>query len=99
MARYENILTLFDATEAQLEQVREVLRQRNTDFEGKEHTFYVETTSKVNTRDVKNDLTALGIVFLFFHNNISDGSDIRAGGLDEDYVIMVTISLLVKSRT
>jgi len=86
MAHYGNILTIFEATGENLEQVRNVLTDRHTDFESMDNTFFVETNSKTNTREVMDELSSLGIEFIFFHNSISDGSMIRAGGLNEDFV-------------
>jgi len=83
MAHYGNILTIYDADNQQLEEVRKVLRNNNTDHEQVETSFFVETTSLDNTAKVVKDITALGVSFLFFHNRISDGSLIRTNGIED----------------
>ena len=94
MARYGNILTVYNSSPGSLEKIKTVLDKHNTDFETKENTFFIETTSKVNTADVIKDLSSLGIEFTFFHNHISDGSSIKSAGLDDEFIDHVSRILL-----
>lgn len=89
MAHYGNILIIYDAGNQQLEEVKKILKNNNTDHEQVEASFFVETTSLDNTANVVKDLTALGASFLFFHNRISDGSLIRTSGIEDDTVTRI----------
>lgn len=85
MARYGNILMVYNSTPDSLDQVISILEKYHIDFATKENTFFIETTSKANTADVIEDLSSLPIEFTFFHNHISDGSSLKSKGLDEEF--------------
>lgn len=81
MAKYGNILCTFQLTPQQVASLRAVLNQHQTDFEAIENVYFVETNSKANTGKVINDLKALGIRFIIFHNHDDNGSVVDAAGL------------------
>jgi hypothetical protein len=86
MAKYGNILAIFDSGPQTIGDVTTILKKYNVLFENIDNQFYIETTSKKNTNNIIDDLNGLDILFLFFHNNISDGSLIRSKGIDDDTI-------------
>lgn len=82
MSLYGNILTLYSSSNAQLKEVRTILENNITRFEQIEATFFLETTSKNNTRAVIKDITLLNVDFTFYHIHHPDGDELRAGGID-----------------
>lgn len=83
MAKYGNILTVFNTDNNAYTEIETVLTNNQTDFIKLNDTYFIETNSKKNTSDVLNDLNGVGIAFIFFHNHISDGSQIKSNGIDE----------------
>jgi hypothetical protein len=82
MAKYGNILTVFNIDDNGKNKIENILTTNSTVFVQLNDTFFVETNSKKNTGDVIRDLNTLGIEFIFFHNHISDGSLIKSSGID-----------------
>lgn len=86
MARYGNILALFDANQQIKNDVEDVLSDNQTNYMEFNELYFVETNSKKNTGDVIRGLQDLDIVFIFYHNNISDGSLIKSKGIKDDTI-------------
>lgn len=84
MAKYGNIMIVYNCDDIQLEQIKSACTELGVKSEIKENSFFIETNSKVNTRDLINAITNLNIEFLFFHNNNSDGSVLESNGIDPD---------------
>ena len=79
MAYYGNILTVLSSTDDILEQIKVVLQNNDVKNQLLGQTFFIETSSKENTRAILNGLDAKGIHYLWFHNHISDGSRVYTG--------------------
>lgn len=84
MAKYGNILTLYDHQPAQLDEVKAILNDNNAEFEFYGATFFVETNTLSNTRKVAEDLANTTLVYTFFHNRISDGSTLKSSIADPE---------------
>lgn len=82
MAKYGNILALIDANQAQKDAVELLLKLHQTNYRLVNDVYFVETNSKVNTKNLVEDLNLLNLTFIFFHNNISDGSYAKYKGID-----------------
>jgi hypothetical protein len=82
MAKYGNILAVFNADQPTINSVETILKDHKTNFVVCEGLYFVETNSKKNTTDVTSALNILGVDFVLFHNNISDGSLIKSNGID-----------------
>ena len=93
MAKYGNILTILNGNDNIHSQVETVLSDNQTVYVKLKDTFYVETNSIKNTGEVIKNLNVLDIEFIFFHNQISDGSLIRSKGIDQDK--MNTINMIM----
>ena len=86
MAKYGNILTVFDADQTKKDEIILILRNSGAEFENINDTFYIESNSKANTKAITDALMASGARFIFFHNNISDGSLIKAQNIHQSLV-------------
>lgn len=86
MAKYGNILAIINSEPEGISDVTAVLVKYKLIFKSIDNLFYLETTSKKNTTDIISDLNRLDIQFLFFHNNISDGSVIKSKGIDNNTI-------------
>lgn len=86
MAKYGNILTVFNCDNIQKEGIKTILSEKGADYENKDDVFYIKSNSKTNTREIIQEITAIEVEFIFFHNHISDGSLIKSFGLDSDTV-------------
>lgn len=95
MAKYGNILTVFNTNNGDKTQIINILTAKSCDFIQLADTFFIETNSKKNTGDVIRDLNTLGVEYIFFHNHISDGSLIKTGGID-DVTVQNINRILVK---
>ncbi|TDD94127.1 hypothetical protein [Flavobacterium cellulosilyticum] len=93
MAKYGNILTLFNTEANENKKIDTILTKNQTTFLNLNNTYYIETNSKKNTSEVINDINALGIKYIFFHNHISDGSLIKNNGIDEDKISKINTIL------
>lgn len=82
MAYYGNILTLLDTNDDLISIITDYLETNKVKNQRLDHTLYVETSSKENTRQILTYLDGLGIRYLWFHNAISDGSRIFTGNVD-----------------
>jgi hypothetical protein len=86
MAKYGNILTVFQCDESNLQRIRELLDKPGFDFLEKEQTFFISCDSKEKIGKLVEALELLGVSFIFFHNNICTGSVVRSHGIDDDFV-------------
>lgn len=84
MAKYGNILTVFNCEDNQKEDIKTILSEKGVDYESKDNVFYIKSNSKTNTKEIIQEITALEVEFIFFHNHISDGSLIKSFGLGSD---------------
>ncbi|MDH5381850.1 MAG: glycosyltransferase [Cyclobacteriaceae bacterium] len=89
MSAYGNIFNLYNHTEQQLEAVKSVLSNMHLNYEVVEKTFFIETTSKKNTRELIKEFKALNVNFMLFHNHISDGSKLSSNGFLLDKIIRI----------
>ena len=86
MAQYGNIMTVYNCNDAQVADIKAVLTAKGVVSAIKENTFFIETISKTNTRELIASLSLLNIEFIFFHNNISDGSKVESKGMDPGFI-------------
>jgi hypothetical protein len=86
MAKYGNIMTLYNYNDAQVAQVKTVLDANGVKFAIKENIFFIETTSKPNTGKLVQEITQLNVKFIFFHNNNSDGSRVESEGIEPEFL-------------
>ena len=84
MAKYGNILAVFTNDIPTKTTVENVLKHNNVIYTSCDDLYFVETTSMTNTATVISQLKGLGIKFLFFHNHIPDGSQVKANGIASD---------------
>ncbi|HKR06909.1 MAG TPA: hypothetical protein VJY62_19895 [Bacteroidia bacterium] len=89
MAKYGNILTVYNCTPAQVDQVKTACNANGVISAIKENTFFIETTSKTNTTDLIKAITLLNAEFIFFHNNISDGSKVESNKIEPEFIASV----------
>lgn len=89
MAKYGNILAIFTNDATTKTNVEKVLTNNSVIYVACRDLYFVETTSMTNTAKVISQLKVLGIDFLFFHNHIADGSQIRANGIDTDILVAI----------
>ncbi|MCU0440454.1 MAG: hypothetical protein MUC49_21385 [Raineya sp.] len=86
MAKYGNILTIFNSDDNKSTEVEIILANNQTVYLKLHNTYYIETNSKKNTSNVIRELNNLNIDFVFFHNHISDGSQIKSKGIDDSNI-------------
>ena len=84
MAYYGNILTVFNSDDQDIIQIETTLSDNNNDFTKIDNVYFVETNSKKNTRDLISKLNKIDVDFVFYHNNISDGSQIKTSGINQE---------------
>ena len=84
MAYYGNILTVFNSDDQDIIQIETTLSDHNNDFTKIDSVYFVETNSKKNTRDLIRKLNKINVDFIFYHNNISDGSQIKTSGINHE---------------
>ena len=84
MAYYGNILTVFNSDDQDIIQIETTLSDNNNDFTKIDNVYFVETNSKKNTRDLISKLNKIDVDFVFYHNNISDGSQIKTSGINHE---------------
>ncbi len=86
MANYGNIVAIFTDDANTKTEVENIFTNNQVRFANCKNLYFVETTSKTNTSTVISQIKGLGIQFLFYHNYISDGSQIRSNGIDSDLI-------------
>ena len=69
MAKYGNILTVFNADEPKKTVIKTILANNGADFENIQDMFYIESNSRTNTKAIMDSIQATGIQFIFFHIN------------------------------
>lgn len=84
MAKYGNILTLIDASQSDKNDIEIILVEEKADYLIFNELFFIETNSKLNTKNVLDKIQQLNIKYLFYHNHNSDGSRIRSKNIDSD---------------
>ena len=89
MAKYGNIMTVYNCTPAQVDQIKAACKANGVISAIKENTFFIETTSKTNTTELINAITLLNAEFIFFHNNISDGSKVASNKIAPEFIASV----------
>ena len=89
MAKYGNIMTLYNYNDAQVAQVKTVLDSNGVKSAIKENTFFIETISKPNTGKLIKEIAELNVEFIFFHNNNSDGSRIESEQIEPEFITRV----------
>jgi hypothetical protein len=94
MASYGNILTVFNADDQGIKHIETTLIKNNNDFTKIDITYFVKTNSKKNTRDLISKLHEINVDFVFFHNNISDGSQIKTSGINPETEMKLKTILL-----
>ncbi len=86
MAKYGNILSVFNTDDNGHLQIESVLTKNLTEFTRFQNTYYIKTNSKVNTTDVIKDLKSTNIDIIFFHNHISDSSAIKSNNINNEII-------------
>jgi hypothetical protein len=86
MAKYGNIMAVFHVDQPTTTSIETMLRDLKTEFVLCEGLYFVETNSKKNTLEVINAMNGLGVQYVFFHNNIADGSLVKSNGIDKAMV-------------
>ena len=94
MAHYGNILTLVDSDEINKNNVETILLDEQVSYFIFNELFFIETTSKLNTKNVLEKLNQLTIEYLFYHNHISDGSKIKSKNIDSEITKQIKKILL-----
>jgi hypothetical protein len=89
MAKYGNIMTLYNYNDTQVAQVKNVLDTNGLKSAIKENTFFIETSSKPNTGKIIQEISLLNVEFIFFHNNNSDGSRVESDGIEPEFISRV----------
>ena len=85
MANYGNILAVFNTDISTKNKIENILSTHQASFVLLNELFFLETSSKSNTRKILNELnTILDLEYLFYHNHISDGSQIKSKNMDAD---------------
>lgn len=79
MAYYGNILTVLSSTNDLLEEIKVFLQVNDAKNQLLGQTFFVETSSKENTRLILNYLDGKEVHYIWFHNHNSDGSRVFSG--------------------
>jgi len=69
MARYGNILSLYNCSDTDAAKVIPVLQNKQVIFQQVAHTFFIESTSKDNTVAVVDGIRTLQLRFTFFHDS------------------------------
>ena len=83
MEYYGNILTLYNSTPSQLDDVTGMITDNGFPFELIENTFFFGTSSIKKSKDFQKELFLLSLDFTFFFLSNPDGSTIKASGIDE----------------
>lgn len=86
MAKYGNIMTVYNCTPEQVVRVKGIFSANGLKFANRENSFFVETLSKVNTGNLIDEIAKLNIEYLFFHNGISDGSKVKSNVDDPQFL-------------
>jgi len=89
MARYGNILSLYSGNAAATASVISILQTNQVIYQQAEQTFFIETTSKDNTKAVVKDLTDLDIAFTFFHDGNPNRSYLFSNNMDPQVIAMI----------
>ena len=76
--KHGNILALFDADEAMIAAVEAIVAANATQYKLFGSLFYIATADIDNAKKIVNALKSLGVVFLFYYNNIPNGSAVLA---------------------
>ena len=84
MARYGNIMIVFNADVETMNNVKTILIENGADFENINDLYFIESNSKKNTAIIIAEIKKANIDFILFHNHISDGSRIEAIGIEPD---------------
>ncbi|MEX0680825.1 MAG: hypothetical protein WD097_05540 [Balneolales bacterium] len=97
MAYWGNILTIYDTEESVLSHVEQILNDLDTRFEKIDNTFFVESTSQENSRQITLQTTQAGIAhtLIFLHHKSKNA--LRAGNVDKQLVNRVRL-LVIKSK-
>ena len=89
MAKYGNILTVLNLDLQTQIQVEDILTAHQTDFIFFNGLYYVETNSMANTSAIIRALKNGGLGYVFFHNHISDSSEVKVNNVEtliEDHI-------------
>jgi hypothetical protein len=84
MEYYGNILTLYNCTPVQLNDVEGMITGNGFPFELIENTFFFGTSSIKKSKDFQKELSLLSLDFTFFFLSNPDGSTIRASGISDE---------------
>ncbi len=84
MSKFGNILILYDCTDDQMEQAEVIIMSFNALWRAVGNALFFQTTDKMVTRTILNQVEALGVKFTVFHNQVPTGSYFRTGQIDAD---------------
>jgi hypothetical protein len=74
--QHGNILYLINADEAMIASVEVIVTANSTEYKLYDSLFYIETSNIVEAEDIVAALKNLDVVFLFYYNNLSNGSKV-----------------------
>lgn len=80
-----NIMTVFGVDAADITAIDNIIDGHNARFKRKDTTYFIETTSVDNRTAIIDDVTALGVVYIFFHDGNGDASDIWTSGISTEF--------------
>ena len=84
MEYYGNILTLYNSTSTQIDDVEAMIADNNFPFELIESTFFFGTSSIKKSKDFQKELSLLPLEFTFFFLSNPDASTLKGSGIDPD---------------
>lgn len=86
MANYGNILTFINSDQTNKDKVEIILTNLEVKYVFFNELYFLQSTSKLNTRNIIKELELLPVEFLFYHNHISDGSQIKSKDIDSEII-------------
>lgn len=91
---YGNILNVLSTDSTQISLVINLLKEKSFKFQQLNTMFFIETQSIKQTEQLNALISGLSIPYLFYHNNISDGSVICSSGVDASAVAAINKIML-----
>lgn len=88
-----NILTLFNADAAMLATIEVLVAANATKYKLVGMVFYIQTPNIVATQTIVAALKKLAVEFLFYYNNISNGSAVLSNPGNPNLAVVKKIML------
>lgn len=86
MEYYGNILTLYNSTSTQIDDVGAMIIGHGFPFELIENTFFFGTSSIKKSKDFQKELSLLPLEFTFFFLSNPDASTLKGSGVDPNAI-------------